>query len=178
MDGTRGEEDTEDSRTVTAMNSRFFLLPALLVLMVVVSCSRYGQCQYISKSDLNVADGNEFRFEAELSEGDVYETGIAMRYDATAFQAESVEMDICLISPRGEKYIERAEFPLSEVGGGLVRTYPVTVGGLREIEWIYRTNIKVDGPSAGVWKVGIKPVRKNLLSAIQGIGFYCRNGKR
>lgn len=170
--------DTEDSRTVTAMNSRCFLLPALLVLMALVSCSRYGQCRYVSKSDLSVADGNEFRFEAELSEGEVYETGIAMRYDATAFRAETVEMDICLISPRGDKYVERAEFPLSEVGGGLVRTYPVSVGGFREIEWVYRTDIRVDGPSAGVWKVGIKPVRKNLLSAIQGIGFYCRNGKR
>lgn len=170
--------DTEDSRTVIAMNSRWFLLSVLLVLTVAVSCSRYGQCQYVSKADLRVEDENEFRFEADLSEGAVYETGIAMRYDATAFRAETVEMDICLISPRGDKYVERAEFPLSEVGEGLVRTYPVTVGGFREIEWVYRTNIRVDGPSAGVWKVGIKPVRKNLLSAIQGIGFYCRNGKR
>lgn len=160
------------------MNSRCFLLPVLLALTVVVSCSRYGQCQYVSKADLRVEDENEFRFEADLSEGAVYETGIAMRYDATAFRAETVEMDICLISPRGEKYVERVEFPLSEVGEGLVRTYPVTVGGFREIEWVYRTNIRVDGPSAGVWKVGIKPVGENLMSALQGIGFYCRNGKR
>lgn len=160
------------------MNSRCFLLPVLLALTVVVSCSRYGQCQYVNKSDLSVADGNEFRFEADLSEGEVYESGIAMRYDATAFRAETVEMDICLISPRGEKYVERVEFPLSEVGEGLVRTYPVAVGGFREIEWVYRTNIKIEGSSAGVWKVGIKPIGKELLSVVQGIGFYCRNGKR
>ena len=170
--------DTEDSRTVIAMNSRCFLLSALLVLMAAVSCSRYGQCQYVNKSDLRAADGNEFHFEADLSEGEVYETGIAIRYDVTSFQEDVVEMDICLISPRGDKYVERAEFPLSEVGKGLVRTYPVTVGGFREIEWVYRTNIRVDGPSAGVWKVGIEPVGENLMSALQGIGFYCRNGKR
>lgn len=171
--------DTEDSRTVIAMNSRWYLLPALLVvLMAVVSCSRYGQCRYVSKSDLSAADGNEFRFEAELFEGVVYETGIAIRYDVTSFQEDVVEMDICLISPRGDKYVERAEFPLSEVGEGLVRTYPVTVGGFREIEWVYRTNVRVEGPSAGGWKVGIKPVGENLMSALQGIGFYCRNGKR
>lgn len=170
--------DTKDSRTVAVMNSRWFLLSALLVLTVAVSCSRYGQCQYVSKSDLRVEDENEFRFEADLSEGAVYETGIAMRYNAVSFHAESVEMDICLISPRGDKYVERAEFPLSGVGGGLVRTYPVTVGGFREIEWVYRTNVRADGPSAGVWKVGIEPVGEELMSALQGIGFYCRNGKR
>lgn len=170
--------DTEDSRTVIAMNSRWFLLSALLVLTVAVSCSRYGQCQYVSKADLRVEDENEFRFEADLSEGAVYETGIAMRYDATSFQAQTVEMDICLISPRGDKYVERAEFPLSGVSGGLVRTYPVAVGGFRDIEWVYRTSIKIEGSSAGVWKVGIKPIGKELLSVVQGIGFYCRNGKR
>lgn len=160
------------------MNSRWFLLPALLVLTFAVSCGRYGQCRYVSKSDLGAADGNEFSFEAEISEGVVYETGIAMRYDATSFQAQTVEMDICLISPRGDKYVERAEFPLYGADGDLVRTYPVTVGGFREIEWVYRTNVRADGPSAGVWKVGIEPVGEELMSALQGIGFYCRNGKR
>lgn len=101
-----------------------------------------------------------------------------MRYDETSFQAQTVEMNICLISPRGDKYVERAEFPLYRADGDLVRSYPVTVGGFREIEWVYRTNVRADGPSAGVWKVGIEPVGEELMSALQGIGFYCRNGKR
>lgn len=159
------------------MTSGKLLIPALIILLEAVSCSSSRQYQYLQKTDsLAVRDG-VYWFGVSLSDNDIYDIGIALRYNVKTIQADSVELDVCLISPRGDKSVERLGLPLSGSGKEVERAFPVTVGGFREIEWRYRKGVTVNGHSAGLWKVGIEPVGKDLYSAIEGIGLYCY-GKR
>lgn len=162
--------DTENSSVIT-MRIRL-LLPASILFVLVSSCAGSGNCSYLQTSDVLASGDSVFWFNAFLSDTDSYTTGVAMRYYDRKMPSDRVELDIYVVSPLGDKYIERVEFPLFEVGEGLVRQFPATVGGIREIEWTYRRHVRVDAPDAGLWRIGVGPVGEQLWDAVQGLGFF------
>lgn len=164
--------DTESS-SVIIMKVRL-LWSVAVILLLISSCSGSSGCFYLRTSDVLASGNRIFWFDAVLSDTASYTTGVAMRYYDRKMPSDRVELDICVVSPLGEKYIERVEFPLFEVGEGLVRQFPATVGGIREIEWTYRRHVRVDASDAGLWRIGVEPVGEQLRTAIQGLGFFSK----
>lgn len=171
-DVAEGGKATEN-RSIITMKVRL-LLPAAVLFVLVSSCSGSGSCSYLRTSDVLASGDGVFWFDAFLSDTISYTTGVAMRYYDREMPSDRVEFDVYVVSPLGDKYIERVELPLFEVGDGLVRQYPATMGGIREIEWIYRRHIRVDAPDAGLWRIGVEPVGEQLWTAIQGLGFFSK----
>ncbi len=161
------------------MKSRL-LLPLAVLSVFLVSCDGSAQYSYLRTSDLQAAGGQVFWFEVNLSKDLSYTSGIAMRYYTAEMPQGPVDIDVYLISPSGKKFIERVQFPLGVGVRGPVRQSSSSMGGISEIEWQYRSNIRTGDEEAGVWRVGIEPVRKETLPAIDGFGFFCKkeNGKR
>ena len=155
------------------MKSRLLLSVAAL-LAVLASCDGSGQYSYMQTADLTADSEGIFWFKADLSDTVSYSSGIAMRYWPRKTGSLKMDFDIYLTSPTGEKFIERVSFPLSVTGDGPVRTFSLLFGGVREIEWPYRHNIRVNAADAGIWCVGVEPLGKGTRSAIQGLGFFFR----
>lgn len=155
------------------MKSRLLLSVAAL-LAVIASCDGPGQYSYMQAADLPADGDGIFWFRASLSDTVSYSSGIAMRYWPRKTDSLKTSFDIYLISPSGEKFIERVDFPLSVAGDDTVRVYPLLFGGVREIEWPYRHNIRINSSDAGIWNVGVEPLGKGVRSAIQGLGFFFR----
>ncbi len=150
------------------------LLSVSVLIAVLVSCDGSGQYSYMRTKDLPPDSDGIFWFKANLSDTVAYSSGIAMKYCPRKDDALAIVFDIYLISPTGEKFIERVDFPLSVAGDDTVRTFPLLFGGVREIEWPYRHNIKIKASDAGIWRVGVEPVDGGARPAILGLGLFFR----
>lgn len=155
------------------------ILFLLIVAATLFSCSKpIGDSSFVSSDFLDAEDDGWYRFQANLEEGIVYSTSIAMRLNTKMVSDTIVTVKIYLVSPDGDGVVEMLDLPLSQKND--VISVVRASGSILDFRWLYRENIKVQGGMAGLWKIYIKPCGEDILQFVKGMGFSysAENGKR
>jgi len=152
---------------------------AFLSVFLLSSCGKpVGGSNFIAASSLSDSDGGWYCFTADLEEGRVYFTSIAMRLNTHKIQKESIAVEIYLVSPTGDSAIEVVDLPLSDNNSAV--SVLRNKGSVADYRWLYRRNVMVSGDDAGIWNIRVRPYPENVTGAVEGVGFSyeLENGKR
>jgi len=145
-------------------------LLGLLVLLCALSsgCRKPGEQFYFVYTPSHPADTFVFKFDMPMDEPSAsYATRFACRFRGSAIGGENIPMMVEVTSPSGEKYLENIDMPLASNSDRIRRSRD---GGLSDIDWPYRDNIR-PGRDTGLWQVAIRPVDRSLYEEILGMGF-------
>ena len=150
------------------MKSRL-LTPLLLLCCLAASCGKPAERLDFIYTPAHPADTFVFRYEMLLDEPQSeYSSRIACRYNATGIKSGSIPVLVAVISPSGERSMERLELPLASDGKSI--KVQRSGGAVVDIDWPYRDRI-VPGEDTGLWHVAIRPLERKMLRSIYGMGF-------
>ena len=154
---------------------RIRLVSALMLLCCLAcSCRKPAERLDFVYTPSHPADTFVFRYDVMLDEPETeYTTRIACRYNAAGIKADAIPVLVAVTSPSGARSMERIELPLAADGEAV--TVQRSGGSVVDIDWPYRDRI-VPGQDTGLWQVAIRPLERNMLRNIYGMGFsYRRN---
>ncbi|MBO4572099.1 MAG: hypothetical protein J5699_09260 [Bacteroidales bacterium] len=146
------------------------LISALILLLcIAASCRKPTEMLDFIYTPSNAPDTFVFRYEMMMDEPQAaYSARIACRYDASRIKAESIPLLVGIVSPSGERAMERIEMPLASDGDRIKVQH--SGGAVVDIDWPYRDRI-LPGEDTGTWQVVIRPMEHRMLRHIYGMGF-------
>ena len=140
-----------------------------MLCFILASCGKPQDRFEFAYTPKNFSDTSAFRFEMTLDEPQTsYLTRIACRFNASSIGNGIIPLLITVVSPEGEDFSEVVDFPVTASNG--VVNAERAGGSLVDIDWPYRDRI-VPGKDTGLWKVAIRPLDRNMIKDIYGIGW-------
>lgn len=149
------------------------LLPVLLLALLAAGCHKPSETYALVSRHTAAADGGRYTFELDLEDtACTYATGIAARLNTARLPQSGLELQLHVVAPDGTSAIERVTFPLS--ANAAQYSSNRNEGAVRDYNWPWREGIRVDGLSAGRWRVVISLPDTTLARAVEGIGLTCK----